>query len=128
MEELKLRIRQLRLMLNLSMAEFASCINVSPGNVGDWESLKRKSVPSASALKSIAEKFNVSLDWLLFGTEREHIYSETIIGKYTANSTIYEKIVSIALVLPEEELIELLEFAEQLLAQKSINRNVANKN
>jgi len=115
MQELKLRIKQLRTMLNMSMAEFAASINVSAGNVGDWESIKRASVPSASALKSIAEKFNVSLEWLLFGYEKtDRQYSERVSGKFAANSLAYEELVSIALRLDEAGLIQLLKWAKEL--------------
>lgn len=124
MEELKVRLRQLRIMLNLSMAEFASNINVSPGNVGDWESLKRPSVPSAAALRSIAETYNVSLDWLLLGYERNDIdYSEIVVSKYTANSYVYEQLVEITLKLTEVELIELLECAKTIKAKNNTNKS-----
>lgn len=49
------------------MQQFADKIQVSVGNVGDWESEKRTSVPGASTLVAIANTFNVSLDWLLLG-------------------------------------------------------------
>ncbi|RED58012.1 helix-turn-helix domain-containing protein [Cohnella lupini] len=67
MDPIKDRLRHLRRENGLTMAEFASKISVSPGNVGDWESEQRPSIPGAKALIAIAQKFNVSLDWLLLG-------------------------------------------------------------
>lgn len=63
------RIKFLRKKHKLTMSEFANLIEVSAGNVGDWESAKKKTVPSAKALIKIAQEFNVSLDWLMTGKE-----------------------------------------------------------
>ncbi|MDG0813660.1 transcriptional regulator [Cohnella rhizosphaerae] len=67
MDQLKRRLRELRKALGMTMAELAGSIAVSPGNVGDWESEKRNSVPSAGALIAIGNELGVSLDWLLLG-------------------------------------------------------------
>ncbi|RKP47359.1 XRE family transcriptional regulator [Cohnella endophytica] len=67
MKPIKDRLRQLRQENGLTMAEFAKKISVSPGNVGDWESEYRPSIPGAKALISISQTFDVSLDWLLLG-------------------------------------------------------------
>jgi len=66
---IKQRLKQLRQVNGLTMAEFSARIQVSPGNVGDWESEKRSSTPGTKALIAIAEQFNVSLDWLLLGKQ-----------------------------------------------------------
>jgi phage transcriptional regulator len=60
------RIKQLRQANSLSQASFAKLIDVSSGNVGQWE--RYVTLPSASALKSIALKLGCSVDWLLFGS------------------------------------------------------------
>lgn len=73
MHEINERVKEIRLKNNLSMAKFADVIGVSPGNVGDWEGGKKKSVPSAAALIAISSSFDVSLDWLMTGTERRQI-------------------------------------------------------
>lgn len=59
------RIKELRKERKISQAELAKNINVSPGNVGDWERGKAK--PGADALISLMEYFSVSADWLLTG-------------------------------------------------------------
>lgn len=67
MNAIKRRLKQLRLSKGLTMAEFAQRIDVSPGNVGDWESESRSSVPGAKALIAISRTFDVSPDWILLG-------------------------------------------------------------
>lgn len=67
MNAIKHRLKQLRQDKGLTMMEFAQKISVSPGNVGDWESPSRTSIPGAKALIAIAQTFNVSLDWVLLG-------------------------------------------------------------
>lgn len=61
------RLKLLRNNHNLSQAKFAIMIDVSPGNVAAWE--LKTSLPGAKALISIAQKFELSIDWLLLGHE-----------------------------------------------------------
>lgn len=63
------RIKLLRDKHGLSQAAFAKRIGVSAGNVGDWESEKKKSLPGAKAIYAIAKEFDVTADWLLTGKE-----------------------------------------------------------
>ncbi|MEK4146875.1 helix-turn-helix domain-containing protein [Robertmurraya sp. FSL W8-0741] len=63
------RIKFLREKHGLSQAAFAKRIGVSAGNVGDWESEKKKSLPGAKAIYAIAKEFEVTADWLLDGEE-----------------------------------------------------------
>lgn len=63
------RIKLLREKHGLSQAAFGRRIGVSSGNVGDWESEKKKSLPGAKAIYTIAKEFQVSADWLLAGEE-----------------------------------------------------------
>lgn len=51
------------------MSEFSREIHVSVGNAGDWESAKRPSTSGTRALVSIANAYNVSLDWPLLGKD-----------------------------------------------------------
>lgn len=116
MEQIKLRIRLLRQQLGMTMAEFAKSIDVSPGNVGDWESTKRPSVPGAQALIAIALTHQISLDWLLLGvgepsakhaspsSDNESSYSEYIKPEFAANPQLFQKLIEIALPMSEEEL------------------------
>jgi transcriptional regulator with XRE-family HTH domain len=62
------RIKKIRELLRLSQANLAEKINVSPGNVGDWETNKSK--PGADALIALAKYCDVSIDWVLTGEGR----------------------------------------------------------
>jgi transcriptional regulator with XRE-family HTH domain len=50
-----------------SAAAFALAINVHPSQLSRWES---GDVPKVEALRLIAETTNVSIDWLVTGSER----------------------------------------------------------
>lgn len=50
---------------------FCSELNISTGNLGDWK--RGKSTPSTNKLIEIAAFFDVSLDWLMTGREKELI-------------------------------------------------------
>lgn len=78
MQEINERVRQLRKEKGLTMAEFAKTIGVSPGNVGDWESPKKTSTPSAAALIAIANNFNISLEWLMRGIGPKEYGGESV--------------------------------------------------
>ncbi|AJA42435.1 hypothetical protein AJ85_20130 [Alkalihalobacillus alcalophilus ATCC 27647 = CGMCC 1.3604] len=68
-DNIGVRIKYLREKNGLSQAAFAKRIEVSAGNVGDWESEKKKSLPGAKAIHAISGEFGVSADWLLTGEE-----------------------------------------------------------
>jgi len=76
------KIKQLRQSHQLTVAKMAELIGVSPGNISDWETGKKKSTPTSKALIAIAQQFNVSLDWLMTDVEPEHsspLFSHPII-------------------------------------------------
>lgn len=126
MDEIKLRIRKLRKENELTMAEFAKSLGVSAGNVGDWESETRKSVPGASALIAIANTYDVSIDWILLGVEKEQqtSYSEFIKPEYASDSKLFEQIVESMLRLGKTELYQVLDFVEGLeLDQQQVTAN-----
>ena len=60
------RMRYLRESINMTQAEFAEYLDCSQQTINVWESAKN--TPKMSMLVRIAEKFNVSIDWL-FGKE-----------------------------------------------------------
>lgn len=86
MNAIKRRLKLLRLTKGLTMAEFAQRIDVSPGNVGDWESESRSSVPGAKALIAISQAFDVSLDWILLGAGEEMEAAPASPSKWEKNS------------------------------------------
>lgn len=61
------RIKEYRKANNISQVELAKAINVSQGNVGDWERGKAK--PGADAIISLAKFFGVTTDMLLLGDD-----------------------------------------------------------
>lgn len=61
------RIKELRKRHDISQEELAAKINVSRGNVGDWERGRAK--PGAEALIALSSYFSVSIDWILNGQE-----------------------------------------------------------
>lgn len=62
------RLKKIRKSSGLSQANFAKELGVSQGNVGTWET--GGSLPGALALKTIAQKFDCSIDWILLGLEK----------------------------------------------------------
>lgn len=46
----------------LNAKEFAKSCNLSPGNITDWKTDRSK--PSIVALRKIAKKYDVQLEWL----------------------------------------------------------------
>lgn len=63
------RLKTIRKNSGLSQANFAKELGVSQGNVGTWET--GGSLPGALALKTIAQKFGCSIDWILLGVEKD---------------------------------------------------------
>ena len=58
-----IRLKDLRSSRRLSQKDFAQALNVSQQTVASWESGRTE--PSNTALKDIADYFNVSADYLL---------------------------------------------------------------
>lgn len=65
---LGLRLRESRLHLNLTQAEVAGQLFVSPQTISRWE--LDQSVPGISYILEISSLYNVSLDYLLKGDEK----------------------------------------------------------
>lgn len=80
------RIKHIRSIHGLSQAQFAKRINVSSGNVGEWE--RGKSLPGFIALTAISTEFSVSTDWIIKGVEFSHSLSNEfllLLNKLTNN-------------------------------------------
>ncbi|MVO98891.1 transcriptional repressor LexA [Paenibacillus lutrae] len=113
MNEINIRIKELRLKHKLTMAKLAAMIGVSPGNISDWENGKKKSTPTAKALISISKQFNVSLDWLMTGSEPET--PTNIQNKSSAPYSPYmEALQVLAGQLMEDDLLMLQTLADHL--------------
>ena len=83
--ELVNRIDEVLLELGISRREFAASINIQPNTMGNWKT--NNSMPPLETVEIIAEKLNVSPDWLLFGDKytsefdkRTGYFSRTQVG------------------------------------------------
>lgn len=61
------RILKLIKESGLTAKDFAKSCSLSPGNVTDWKTGRAK--PSVEALRKIAKKYNVQLEWLTGDTK-----------------------------------------------------------
>ncbi len=70
----------------MTKKEFCLKLGISTGNLGDWK--RGKSTPSTNKLIEISAFFDVSLDWLLTGQERNSLQVNESPGFYGANLAI----------------------------------------
>jgi SOS regulatory protein LexA len=122
MDEICQRIKALRTREGLSMTKMAEMIGVSAGNISDWESQKKKSIPTSKALVRISELFQVSLDWLLTGKESEssYIYRASLSKtKSEIISSIHDQLVG----LPREDLEVIELFTRRLNKYHLVNES-----
>lgn len=73
---LGLRIAALRRKAGLSQAELARRLRISPSAVGMYEQGRRE--PAVEVLLAMAKIFDVSLDYLLTGSEQENKEEKTV--------------------------------------------------
>lgn len=71
MDGIGLRIKELRNNLKLSQIEFSKRIGVTNAHISAIE--KGKTIPSSSLIKLISKEFNVSEEWLTYGTESDAV-------------------------------------------------------
>ncbi len=98
MGSIGLRLKLVRKFHNLNQKQFADAINISQGRLSEIE--KGTCKPSADTLISIAEKFEVDLNWLLLESKKT---SKTL--------SVYEiEILDVFNQLPKETQIEIIEY------------------
>lgn len=68
------RLKELRTSLNLTQAQFVEDLGFTPSALSAYE--KNLKNPSISVAKQIAEKYNVSIDWLCGLSEQRNIENE----------------------------------------------------
>lgn len=66
------RIELLIEQAGMTKKAFCLELGISTGNLGDWK--RGKSTPSTNKLIEIAAFFNISLDWLMTGQEKQAEY------------------------------------------------------
>lgn len=81
------RLRRLRKEKDITQAQLAEVIGVVPSAVGKYERFPQ-AYPSVEALIKIAEHFNVSIDYLLRGTEAVANVENNISGQLSNSSFI----------------------------------------
>lgn len=74
-------IKSLRLERNLSQEQFAKLFNVAPSAVGMWENNKR--VPNEETKESIADYFNVDMNYLYGKTPIRNSYRDIEMYEYS---------------------------------------------
>lgn len=57
------RLKELRIEKNLTQAQLAKFLNISPSSIGMYE--KNRRIPDTETLKRFAKYFNVSVDYLI---------------------------------------------------------------
>lgn len=70
MKRLSLRITNLRKEAGLSQTQLAKKLNISPSALGNYEQGRR--LPSVDLLVQISRFFDISLDYLVTGTDHGH--------------------------------------------------------
>lgn len=63
------RIREARKQKGLTMAELSELVNISQGQLSNYEKDRRE--PAFSKMARIADVFEISLDWFALGLEEE---------------------------------------------------------
>ena len=71
---ISIRIKELRTSLKLTQKDFASSLNISTVSVSSYETGAKN--PSLEIVISIAQKYNVSLDWLCGLSENKSLEKE----------------------------------------------------
>ncbi|MDX8344502.1 helix-turn-helix transcriptional regulator [Rossellomorea sp. YZS02] len=69
METIGARLKEIREKSDLTLDEFANKINLTKGIIWSYELGKKE--PSINHLKRIAEFFNISLEFLIYGVEEK---------------------------------------------------------
>jgi transcriptional regulator with XRE-family HTH domain len=73
---INVRIKELREKENLSVKEISTVLGIDSSQFGKVE--RGQLNPTVKLLMEISSKFNVSLDWLCFGTEDDSVLSKNV--------------------------------------------------
>jgi transcriptional regulator with XRE-family HTH domain len=87
-------LKKYRVLKNLTQEEVAEHLSITPQSVSKWE--RAESIPDITVLKSIADLFGVTVDYLL---EEEHKSSKTIIVANKNKKKFYGIIIAMAVLL-----------------------------
>ena len=73
-----IRLKELRERKGITQLEFSKDMGVAPSTVGMWE--QGRNEPDSETLKSIAQYFNISLDYLM-GNETPEYYNDPEVAR-----------------------------------------------
>lgn len=126
-EDIRGRIKEIRVKTGLSMKKFAELIGVTDGNISAWES--GRALPGAIALKSIHEKLGYSVDWILTGepisknllTEKR---KDTEWMEFAASENTRKMLTSLIKRLGDNDLIFLADLTTRLFKHYNIQESV----
>lgn len=123
MNNIGCRIRKLREKHNLTQTSFANKIGVSSGNVGDWESEKKKSTPSAKAIHAISREFNVSTDWIITGQDWNSQQTDSELPNFFSDN---RELISQFNKLEKNDYEKIIDFIDFLLYRKKKTNKIEN--
>ena len=124
----KIRLKELRKQKNVTQEQLAEAIGVERSSIGKYEG-NQNVLPSVDVLKTIADYFQVSTDYLLgrdikykqeFNDSNSVLVSEST-GIYNKNAFCREEFIG----LTQEEVDKLAIYAEGLKAGRSL-KNINN--
>ncbi|MBP2000566.1 transcriptional regulator with XRE-family HTH domain [Paenibacillus shirakamiensis] len=96
------RIELLIQAKGMTKKKFCSELSISTGNLGDWK--RGKSTPSTNKLIEISIYFDISLDWLMTGRERNLVSVKESLEPYLTDQPNAKG--SLELSLDEEKFIQ----------------------
>lgn len=115
--ELPARIALLRKSKKFTQEKLGELVNVSQRSVASWEAGERS--PSISTLCDLADKFNVSVDWLLGRTDDEKSSNKKQPAAH-GDEPLRLDIIRLIQSLPEQDLPVLSAFLHGMSAGKGI--------
>ncbi len=108
------RISAIRKEMKLSQEKFGELVNVSQRSVAFWESGER--MPSHATISSLADRLNVSVDYLLGRSDEKAIKKQPAVQ----HGELVENIIARVRDLPDPALSRLSDFLEGLAAGQEI--------
>lgn len=105
------QIKSIRVSAGLTQAQFAQMLNVHQTAVSQWEQEKTK--PDLETVKRISELFHVSVDYILFGEEKENVPATADTLNDEHKKTLNE-LMELLDQVPEDKLELLLEMIKPL--------------
>lgn len=119
-DQFKDRLKKLRKQSGISQTELSEKINVSKGLISLYESGKK--LPSRDTLQSIADVFNVTIDYLA-GRESGSIYyfepEVANLAEIIKSSPLRKKVCELSRQMSDEDLAHLIYIMEKIIRIES---------